>query len=174
MKNIKTAKYAGKEERGKRDGTGPYKGSLQRKLKDKGKRKEIGEKCPIDKKAQLGTNPFSWDPDYAPGVSDANIGGEGVDSSPLLESTGDFVVEREPVNVNVSYTLDKEIEDITNKEVITVRIDRINKITDNIGSDITDFGLLDVERDQIESQIKEYANNIQDQLGGSDVGEGRF
>ena len=37
----------GYEERGKRDGTGPYKGSRQRKVTgDKGKRKLAGEKCP--------------------------------------------------------------------------------------------------------------------------------
>jgi len=46
MKIIKTEKYAGINERGKRDGTGPYKGSLQRELSDEGKRQEDGEKCP--------------------------------------------------------------------------------------------------------------------------------
>ena len=33
-------------ERGKRDGTGPYKGSDQVKHSDKGKRQERGEPCP--------------------------------------------------------------------------------------------------------------------------------
>jgi len=37
----------GYRERGKRDGTGPYRSSLQRKSKRKGKRKERGEKCII-------------------------------------------------------------------------------------------------------------------------------
>ena len=40
----------GKEERGKRDGSGPYKDSWQRKTKGKkGKRQERGESCPINK-----------------------------------------------------------------------------------------------------------------------------
>lgn len=36
--------------RGKRDGTGPYKGSFQRKTKGTGKRKRRGESCPKKKK----------------------------------------------------------------------------------------------------------------------------
>lgn len=35
-----------KEEAGKRDGTGPYKGSDQARQSDKGKREERGEPCP--------------------------------------------------------------------------------------------------------------------------------
>jgi len=42
-------KEAGKTERGKRDGTGPFKDSFQNKNKDKGKRKQDGEKCPNEK-----------------------------------------------------------------------------------------------------------------------------
>lgn len=38
----------GKDDRGKRDGTGPYKDSYQRKISKEGKRKSIGEKCPYD------------------------------------------------------------------------------------------------------------------------------
>lgn len=57
MKIIETEKYkkiAGKYERGKRDGTGPYIGSQERKrqkgkdkkdIKGKGKRKRRGEGC---------------------------------------------------------------------------------------------------------------------------------
>jgi len=36
----------GKNIRGKRDGTGPYKNSWQRKNKKKGRRQEKGEPCP--------------------------------------------------------------------------------------------------------------------------------
>jgi len=36
----------GKEEQGKRDGTGSYEGSFQRTKSKKGKRKERGEDCP--------------------------------------------------------------------------------------------------------------------------------
>lgn len=36
--------------RGKRNGTGPYKESYQRKVSKKGKRKQRGEKCPKPKK----------------------------------------------------------------------------------------------------------------------------
>jgi len=36
----------GATKRGKRDGTGPYKGSYQRKRGKKGKRQQRGEKCP--------------------------------------------------------------------------------------------------------------------------------
>jgi len=43
-------KVAGKDERGKRDGTGPFGGSLQDKEKGIGKRKERGEKCPHEDK----------------------------------------------------------------------------------------------------------------------------
>ncbi|HUW44062.1 MAG TPA: hypothetical protein VMV95_03835 [Bacillota bacterium] len=39
----------GKVERGKRDGTGPYKDSWQKENKEKGKRQEQGEECPEDK-----------------------------------------------------------------------------------------------------------------------------
>ena len=47
----KWMKESGKDKPGERDGTGPYKGSLQRKQKgDVGKRKEKGEECPKDKK----------------------------------------------------------------------------------------------------------------------------
>ncbi len=49
MRIIKSASYekwAGKKERGKRDGTGPYEGSAQKSISDKGKRKERGEECP--------------------------------------------------------------------------------------------------------------------------------
>lgn len=38
------------KQRGKRDGTGPYKDSFQRKSKKGGKRKARGEKCPQKKK----------------------------------------------------------------------------------------------------------------------------
>lgn len=36
----------GQNERGKRDGTGPYKDSYQKKTSDAGKRKQAGETCP--------------------------------------------------------------------------------------------------------------------------------
>ena len=36
----------GKTVRGKRDGTGPHKGSYQRKTAKKGKRRSAGQKCP--------------------------------------------------------------------------------------------------------------------------------
>ena len=36
----------GKEQRGKRDGTGPYKGSAQRLFVGIGKRKALGLPCP--------------------------------------------------------------------------------------------------------------------------------
>lgn len=48
---IKNKKEAGKEEAGKRDGTGPYKDSFQNKTKEEGKRKEKGEECPEDKES---------------------------------------------------------------------------------------------------------------------------
>lgn len=35
-----------KTTRGKRDGTGPYKDSYQKKTSKKGKRQQKGEKCP--------------------------------------------------------------------------------------------------------------------------------
>jgi hypothetical protein len=46
-------KEAGKTEKGKRDGTGPFEGSAQKEVSDKGKRQQQGEKCPKkdDKKA---------------------------------------------------------------------------------------------------------------------------
>lgn len=36
----------GKTRRGKRDGTGPKKGSYQQKKYGKGKRQRVGQKCP--------------------------------------------------------------------------------------------------------------------------------
>ena len=42
----KRHKHKGKEERGKRDGTGPYKDSWQRKNRKEGRRIEAGEECP--------------------------------------------------------------------------------------------------------------------------------
>jgi len=51
MKEIKTDRYikiAGKTERGKRDGTGPYEGSAQKSISNKGKRKDKKEKCPFE------------------------------------------------------------------------------------------------------------------------------
>jgi hypothetical protein len=39
-------KEAGKTERGKRDGTGPFEGSAQKEKSDVGKRKQRGEECP--------------------------------------------------------------------------------------------------------------------------------
>ncbi len=39
----------GKETPGKRDGTGPFKGSRQKQMSDVGKRKEAGEPCPMEK-----------------------------------------------------------------------------------------------------------------------------
>jgi len=38
----------GKKVRGKRDGTGPFKGSFQEMKLGKGKRKELGEECSFD------------------------------------------------------------------------------------------------------------------------------
>lgn len=40
----------GKKGRGKRDGTGPFSGSLQEVEFGMGKRKQRGEKCPFDLK----------------------------------------------------------------------------------------------------------------------------
>ena len=51
MKEITSNNYvklAGKTERGKRDGTGPYEGSAQKSISDKGIRKEKGEECPFE------------------------------------------------------------------------------------------------------------------------------
>jgi len=48
----KEEKTAGKDERGKRDGTGPYKGSLQDKNEDEGKMKQKGEECPCEDKEE--------------------------------------------------------------------------------------------------------------------------
>jgi len=45
-KERKKGKTMGATKRGKRDGTGPYKGSYQRKRSKKGKRQQRGEKCP--------------------------------------------------------------------------------------------------------------------------------
>ena len=39
----------GKTKRGKRNGTGPYKDSYQRRIKKLGKRRAAGKKCPIKK-----------------------------------------------------------------------------------------------------------------------------
>lgn len=44
----------GKKERGKRDGTGPYKSSYQEQKIGKGKRKELGEPCEFLKKESKG------------------------------------------------------------------------------------------------------------------------
>jgi len=40
----------GKKNRRLRDGTGPYEGSYQSEVSDKGKRQELGEECPFIKK----------------------------------------------------------------------------------------------------------------------------
>jgi len=50
MKILKTAKYieSSKKERKKRDGTGPFEDSFQKKNKDKGKRKQKGQECPCE------------------------------------------------------------------------------------------------------------------------------
>jgi len=42
------SKKAGKTERGKRDGTGPFEGSAQREKSDVGKRQQKGKECPYD------------------------------------------------------------------------------------------------------------------------------
>jgi len=65
MKILKTAKYkkiSGLKERGKRDGTGPFEGSAQRSVKDKGMRQQKGEECPFndekdEKRKRDGTGP---------------------------------------------------------------------------------------------------------------------
>jgi hypothetical protein len=44
-------KQAGKDQRGKRDGSGPYKGSAEAQTDGKGKRKAKGEPCPAEEKA---------------------------------------------------------------------------------------------------------------------------
>ena len=52
MQEIETKNYtkqAGKKERGKRDGTGPFEGSAQKSISDKGKERENGEGCPLKK-----------------------------------------------------------------------------------------------------------------------------
>ncbi len=50
MKILKTAKHieSSKKERKKRDGTGPFEDSFQKKNKDKGKRKQKGQECPCE------------------------------------------------------------------------------------------------------------------------------
>jgi len=51
MKTIETENYikiAGKKERKKRDGTGPFEDSFQNKEVGEGKRKHKGEKCPCE------------------------------------------------------------------------------------------------------------------------------
>ena len=56
MKEIKSENYfklAGKKERGKRDGTGPFEGSAQRSISDKGRRKEKKEECPCEKELKI-------------------------------------------------------------------------------------------------------------------------
>lgn len=40
----------GKTQRGKRDGSGPYKGSYQNQTRKQGKRQEAGRPCPARKK----------------------------------------------------------------------------------------------------------------------------
>ena len=53
MRTIETENYlkiAGKNKPGVRDGTGPYKGSYQKKQVGKGKRKQRGEECPAEEK----------------------------------------------------------------------------------------------------------------------------
>jgi len=40
----------GKDRRGKRDGTGPFEKSFQRKINTLGARRLAGEKCPVSKK----------------------------------------------------------------------------------------------------------------------------
>ena len=59
MKEIKTEsyiKFAGKKEKGKRDGTGPFEGSAQKSVSDKGIRKEKGDKCPEEDEKTAGYN----------------------------------------------------------------------------------------------------------------------
>jgi hypothetical protein len=51
MKIIETENYikiAGKKERGKRDGSGPFEGSFQDEEVGIGKRKQRREKCPLE------------------------------------------------------------------------------------------------------------------------------
>jgi len=55
MKEIESKNYfklAGKKERKKRDRTGPFEGSAQKSISDKGKRKEKGEDCPYEEKSE--------------------------------------------------------------------------------------------------------------------------
>jgi len=40
----------GRNQRGKRDGTGPYKDSYQRRTSNTGKRIQAGKKCPVKNK----------------------------------------------------------------------------------------------------------------------------
>jgi len=42
-----------KEQRGLRDGSGPYKGSWQSMNVGRGRRQEAGEECPFDKEIKL-------------------------------------------------------------------------------------------------------------------------
>lgn len=44
----------GYEERGKRDGTGPFKGSAQRSVSNKGKKQMTGQPCPLKKVSDRG------------------------------------------------------------------------------------------------------------------------
>jgi len=47
-----------KSQRGKRDGTGPYKDSAQAQSSSVGKRQEAGEPCPKKKKAKPQSSPM--------------------------------------------------------------------------------------------------------------------
>jgi len=40
----------GRNRRGVRDGTGPYKGSYQKRISNTGKRIQSGQKCPVKNK----------------------------------------------------------------------------------------------------------------------------
>jgi hypothetical protein len=46
------AKASGSDERGKRDGTGPFKDSYQKRKHDKGKRQLAGEECVVEKRVE--------------------------------------------------------------------------------------------------------------------------
>ena len=49
----------GKDQRGVRDGTGPYRDSFQKQNSDQGKRQQRGEPCPVRKPAQRPTRTIS-------------------------------------------------------------------------------------------------------------------
>jgi len=130
----------GKDKPGKRTGTGPYKGSLQRKKSgDRGKRKQAGEKCPADvSKSKLKVKKASKK-----------------DESKLAETVQELVGEVPGIDRIDQHLLNKAIENevIPNQfPEVEVMIDELSamdvegSITKKIGvKDIDDVDLGDID-----------------------------